>query len=66
MNETVVFDGVESAIILRSSFRERGIRSFGDFSRELGYTRKFKRELYPPRRRSASIDSFGLFSTSAR
>jgi hypothetical protein len=43
--ETVVFDGVESAIILRSGFRQRGIRSFGDFSRELGYTQKFKREL---------------------
>jgi hypothetical protein len=38
MIETVVFDGVEFAIILRSSFREPGIHFFtpSDFSQQLG------------------------------
>ena len=39
MIERVTFDGVEFAIILRSSFREPGIHFFtpGDFSQQLGY-----------------------------
>ncbi len=39
MIEHVEFNGVEFAIILRSSFRERGIHFFtpGDFSQQLGY-----------------------------
>jgi hypothetical protein len=41
MIERVAFDGVEFAIILRSSFQERGIHFFtpGDFSQQLGYMR---------------------------
>jgi len=39
--ERVIFDGVEFAIILRSSFHEPGIHFFtpGDFSQQLGYMR---------------------------
>jgi mannose-6-phosphate isomerase-like protein (cupin superfamily) len=41
MIERVVFDGIEFAIILRSSFQEPGIHFFtpGDFSQQLGYMR---------------------------
>jgi mannose-6-phosphate isomerase-like protein (cupin superfamily) len=41
MIERVEFNGVESAIILRSGFHEPGIHFFtpGDFSQQLGYMR---------------------------
>lgn len=41
MIERVAFEGVDFAIILRSSFREHGIHFFtpGEFSQQLGYMR---------------------------
>jgi mannose-6-phosphate isomerase-like protein (cupin superfamily) len=41
MIEKVAFDGVEFALILRSSFHEQGIHFFtpGEFSQQLGYMR---------------------------